>query len=65
MKQAGVNLAQISSWNQPVLNNEGKSACSRKQRELLMGLELVGVDDVSVFEGFLRNTAILANTDLV
>ena len=36
MKQAiftYVNHAFIPSWNQPVLSNEGKVSCSRKQRE--------------------------------
>jgi len=33
---AYVNHARIRSWNQPVLSNEGKVSCSRKQR----GLEL-------------------------
>jgi len=37
---AYVNHAQICSWNQPVLSNEGKISCSRKQLEPLMGLEL-------------------------
>jgi len=37
---AYVSHARISSWNQPVLNNEGKVTCSRKQRERLVGLEL-------------------------
>ena len=35
-----VNHAQMHSWNQPVLSNEGKEFCSRKQRQPLMGLEL-------------------------
>jgi len=33
-----VNLARIRSWNQPVLSNEGKISCSRKQRESLLVL---------------------------
>ena len=37
---AYVNHAQIRSWNQPVLSNEGKVSCSRKQRGPLIGLEL-------------------------
>jgi len=37
---AYVNHAQICSWNQPVLSNEGKVYCSRKQRELLIKLKL-------------------------
>jgi len=37
---AEVNYAHICSWNQPVLSNEGKVSCSRKQRMPLMGLEL-------------------------
>ena len=37
---AYVNHAQIHAWNQPVLSNEGKVSCSRKQREPLMGLQL-------------------------
>ena len=44
MKQepiAYVNHARIRSWNQPVLSSEGKVSCSRKQREPLMGLELM------------------------
>ena len=43
MKQATfdyVNHDRIRSWNQPVLSNEGKVYCSRKQRELLKGLKL-------------------------
>ena len=43
MKQAMfayVNHAQILSWNQPILSNEGKVSCSRKQGWLLLGLEL-------------------------
>ena len=35
-----VNHAQMHSWNQPVLSNEGKEFCSRIQRQSLMGLEL-------------------------
>jgi len=34
-----VNHAFISSWNQPVLRNEGKVSCLWKQREPLMVLE--------------------------
>ena len=34
------NHAQIRSWNQPLLSNEGKVSCSRKQPEPLMGLKL-------------------------
>ena len=37
---AYVNHARIRSWNQPVLSNESKVSCSRKQRGPLMGLEL-------------------------
>ena len=37
---AYVKQTQIRSWNQPVLSNESKVSCSRKQRGLLMGLEL-------------------------
>ena len=37
---AYVNHARIRSWNQPVLSNESKVSCSRKQREPLMGFEL-------------------------
>ena len=37
---AYVNQAWIRSWNQPVLSNEGKVSCSRKQRKPLTGLEL-------------------------
>ena len=36
---AYVNHAQMGSWNQLVLGNEGKVSCSRKQQQLLMGLE--------------------------
>ena len=32
--------ARIRSWNQPVLSNEGKVSCSRKQQGPLLGLEL-------------------------
>ena len=32
-----LNHARIRSWNQPVLRNEGKVSCSRKQREPLKG----------------------------
>mgnify|MGYP000488247438 CR=1 FL=1 len=37
---AYVNQARIRSWNEPVLSNEGKVSCSRKQRGPLLGLEL-------------------------
>ena len=37
---AYVNHAPMRSWNQPVLRNDGKVSCSRKQRVPLMGLEL-------------------------
>jgi len=37
---AYVNQAWISSWNQPVLSNEGKVSCSMKQRGALLELEL-------------------------
>ena len=37
---AYVDHARISSWNQPVLSNEGKVSCSRKQQGPLLGLEL-------------------------
>ena len=37
---AYVNHAWIHSWNQPVLTNENKVSCPRKQREPLMDLEL-------------------------
>ena len=37
---AYVNHARIRSWNEPVLSNEGKVSCSRKQQKPLMGLEL-------------------------
>ena len=37
---AHVNHARIRSWNQPVLSNESKTSCSRKQRGPLMELEL-------------------------
>ena len=37
---AYVNHARIRSWNEPVLSNEGKVPCSRKQRGPLLGLEL-------------------------
>jgi len=32
--------ACVCSWNQPVLSNDGKVACSTKQRESLIGFEL-------------------------
>ena len=35
-----LNHAQIRSWNQPVLSNDGKVLCSRKQREPLLGTGL-------------------------
>ena len=38
---AYVNHAQIRSWYQTGLSNEGKVSCSRKQRDPLMGLELM------------------------
>jgi len=38
---AYVNHARIHSLNQPVLNNECKVSCSKKQRELLMGLKFM------------------------
>ena len=37
---AYVNHARMRSWNQPVLSNDGKASCSRKQRGPLLGLEL-------------------------
>ena len=37
---AYVTHSPICSWNQPVLSNESKVSCSRKQRVPLMGLEL-------------------------
>jgi len=37
---AYVNHAPIRSWNQPVLSNEGKVPCSRKEREPLMEFKL-------------------------
>ena len=37
---AYVNHARIRSWNQPVLSNEGKVSCSRKQRGPSLGLKL-------------------------
>ena len=46
MKQAmfaSVNHDRIRSWNKPVLSNEGKVSCSRKQRKPLLGLELTTV----------------------
>ena len=42
MKQAlfaYVNHIWICSWNQPVLSNEGKVSCSKKQWEILMGFK--------------------------
>jgi len=39
MKQAVFAYVK-SRWNQPVLNNECKVSCSRKQQKPLMGLEL-------------------------
>ena len=35
-----MTLSLSNSWNQPVLSNEGKLSCSRKQQEPLTGLEL-------------------------
>jgi len=35
---AYVNYAGIHSWKQPVLSNEGKVSCSRKQQGPLLGL---------------------------
>ena len=40
MFYAYVNHARVRSGNQPVLSNEGKVSCSRKQWGDLMGLEL-------------------------
>ena len=37
---AYVNHDSMRSWNQPVLRNDGKVSCSRKQRVPLMGLEM-------------------------
>ena len=37
---AYVNHTQIHSWNQPVLSNQSKVSCSRKQRGPLIGLKL-------------------------
>ena len=37
---AYVNQTRISSWNQPVLSNEGKVSFTKKQWDLLLGLEL-------------------------
>ena len=34
------NHAQFSSWNQPVLSNEGKVYCSSEQQEPLFRFEL-------------------------
>jgi len=36
-----VNHAQTCYWNQPVLSNKGNVSFSRKQREPMMGLELM------------------------
>jgi len=36
---AYVNQVRIRSWNQPVLSNEDKVSCSRKQQEPLMGFQ--------------------------
>jgi len=36
---AYINHAQMHSWNQTVLSNEGKVSCPRKQQKPLMGLE--------------------------
>ena len=38
---AHVNHARIRSWNQPVLSNESKGSCSRKQRGPLMGIRII------------------------
>jgi len=46
---AYVNHARIRSWNQPVLSNEGKVSCSRKQREPLIWLSrLTGINRLRV-----------------
>jgi len=37
---AYINHDRNRSWNQQVVNNEGKVSCSRKTREPLIGLEL-------------------------
>jgi len=34
------NHAQIRSWNQPVLGNEGKVSCSRKQGDALSVVQI-------------------------
>ena len=47
---AHVNHARIRSWNKPTISNESELSCSRKQRELLMGLNsrLTGIHRLRV-----------------
>ena len=40
-----IDHAPICSWNQPVLSNEFKVYCSRKQQEPFMGFELASTTD--------------------
>ena len=40
----------ILSLNQPVLSNEGKVSCSRKQWEPLMGLELTSLTGIHLLQ---------------
>jgi len=39
-----VNHTRIRSWDQPVLSNDGKVSCPRKQREHVVGLGLTSYD---------------------
>ena len=50
------NHAQILSWNQPVLSNEGKVSSSRKQWEPLMGLELTDYESDALLIFSLTNS---------
>ena len=47
-----VNHAWFRSWDQPVLNNEGKVTCSRKQHEPLIWLKLMTRCYIPVFKEF-------------
>jgi len=64
---AYVNDTLIRYWNQPVLNNEGKVSCSRKQRQPLMWLELM-IDEHLTFMSqtcnSLRHTRVIICTSL-
>ena len=58
------NHAQIHSRNQPVLCNEGKVTCSRKQREPLMVFKLK-TDQLQVRCAYPLGHAALLKTDLL